>query len=106
MSIEYVLMAAVSKFKLNHPNIPYSRHSGQRPVEMISKFRIKIFMFVCLVINILVMIVITWFIQASWLPCTNIKITSKHFTVITKSKERIYDFIWSHHIQYDLQRIT
>ena len=59
-------------------------------------------MCVCLVINILVMIVITWFIQASWLPCTNIKITSKHFTLITKSKERIYDFM-GHIIQYDLQ---
>ena len=54
---------------------------------------INIFMCVYLVINILVMIVITWFIQASWLPCTNIKITSKHFTLITKSKERIYDFM-------------
>ena len=63
---------------------------------------INIFMCVCLVINILVMIVITWFIQASWLPCTNIKITSKHFTLITKSKERIYDFM-GHIIQYDLQ---
>ena len=59
--------------------------------------QVKLWCFVVLsVINISVMIVITWFIQASWLPCTNIKITSKHFTLITKSKERIYDFIGSH----------